>query len=310
MSEATVRDARSGVNPQDAAKDLRLRLYRGEHLDVAAEYLDGRLEYSRDDRKAAALVSLAVRHHFAALERDGKLTVDVVTEQVGDGLSITVKWPEDEAVDEVDFAFELVDDSGATRVISRRFAREMVVGQGLSRVFGRTLASDQTVVLRPIRSAATVSAVARPSHRLRFNDRSLAPAMRTCIPNGDIAARSDFEFEPVQSSSTNAIDVYGAAQGREILEIISLEEQRERVRRERARRRRELQIRVLRIAVLTLVVVGVVLGVLLVAARFIPELAEWLPFPATGSQPGESLETPQSVRHGLFSLHPVTEWHL
>lgn len=310
MSEVSVDDAPSGVERRDTAAQVRQRLYRGEHLTVVEEYLDGRLAYSRDDWKTAALISLAMKHHFAALKRAGELKVDVVTEQFDDGLAITVTWPEDRAIDEVDIAFELVDDSGQTSVISRRFAREMAGGQGIRRVFGRTLASDQTVVLRPIMSAATVSAVARPSHRLRFSDRSLAPAMRTCLPDSESSARSDFEFEPAKVVTSNVVDIYGAARGREILEIISLEEQRERVRRERIERRRARQRRALRIAAVTLVAVGLLIGGLLVAARFFPQLADRLPIPVTGPAPHGSPETALSAEQHPSPWDLALERHL
>lgn len=307
MSEMTVAGERPAVESHEGAENLRLRLYRGEHLEVAAEYLDGRMQYSRSDWRSAALIGLAMRHHFAALQRADQLSVQVVTEQIGDGLAITVTWPADQAIDEVEIALELVDEKGAITPLSRRFARELVAGQGFGRVFGRTLASDQTVVLRPIRSAATVTAVARPSHRLRFDARALAPAMRTCLPAGEVEVRSDFEFKPNQSPETRVVDVYGDALGREILEIISMKEHRERIRREQARRRRELQRRVLRIAALTALAAGILVGALFLAARFIPGLADRLPLLSQSPEAEQSLAVPQSPTHALIPSYTLTE---
>lgn len=307
MSEDSVADAQLSERPVDTTGELRRRLYRGEHLKVAEEYLDGVLAYSRDDWRAAALISLALKHHFAALERTGELTVDVATEQEGDGLALTVKWPQDRAIDEVDVAFEIVHDSGARSVISRSFAREVAAGKGLARVFGQTLASDQGIVFRPIPAAATVSAVAQPRHRLRFNERFLAPEMRTCRPGHDVAVRSSFEFTPKQSVRAEVVDVYGDARRRDVFEIISREEQQERQRRARAEQRRRRWKRALRVGAVTLLVIGVLLGLLFASVRIFPEVGELLPFLVPDPEASDSFRSTVSGPRAPQLLPQLTE---
>jgi hypothetical protein len=274
----------------EPADEIRTRLFRGEHLSVARDYLAGRLKYAPDDREVAALINLAMRHHLAALNRNGELTVDIKTEQIGDGLAITVKWPDDSAIDEIDVAFEIMDATGALSHVSRKFEREMDAGKRGSQIFGKSLASDQTVVLRPLRAAATVSTVARLSHRLRFESRSVAPSMRSCFPETDAVAVSDFEFEPVAEAPASVVDVYRESQGREVLEIISIAEQRERERREKIRRRRERRRRLTRAVALMLTLMGLVFGALFLIGRFVPSLPEWFPFQPPGIESIENFE--------------------
>jgi hypothetical protein len=308
MTEDVLAEPATSSNARETVDRIRTRLFRGEHLNVVRDYLEGRLKYSQSDWEVAALISLAMRHHFATLNRDGKLTVDVRTEQVGDGLAITVKWPDDSAIDEVDVAFEIMDDTGNLGYISRRFEREKVAGQGASRIFGRSLASNQTVVLRPIRAAATVSTVARLSHRLRFDGRFLAPSMRSCFPETEVVAMSDFDFEPVAQAPSSVVDVYHEARGREVLEIITLAEQREREHQEQIRRRRELLRSLVKAVVLVVLFAGLVFGALLLIARFVPDLPEWFPFKPSGIEslePQEPGVVPSSLSVGISER----QWH-
>jgi len=261
--------------------ELKDRLYRGEHLAVAEDYLDGRLQYVPSDWQVASLVGLAMRHHFAALEREGKLVVGFAAEQIDDGLAITIRWPEDRAVDEVEISLELTDSAGASALISRQFQRSSDSGRASGGAFGSALASDQTVVLRPLRSAVEIRATARPSHRLRFDESVLAPQLRFCTPDPDTAPHHNIQFRPVEVVERTHIDVYREAQGRDILELVTPLEQRQRAQRARARRRRRRIKRVLKVTAAVLALIVILIGGLVLVHRYISPFPGWIP-PGSG----------------------------
>jgi len=276
--------------------DLKDRLCRGEHLAVVQDYLEGRLRYSPSDWYVASLVGLAMRHHFAELERQGKLVVGFVAEQIDDGLAITIDWPKDPAIDVVDVSLELTDATGESTLIARQFQRVSSASATAGSVFGRTLASNQTVVLRPLRSAVEIRATVKPSHRLRFDETELAPELRACAPPEEAIPHHDIQFRPVEIVERTHIDIYREAQGREVLELVTPQEQRERAQRARALRRKKKVRRAIKVTAAVAIFLAVLVGVLVLVHRFVTPLPDWIPLiPGEGVLDG----TPVRVSDGF-----------
>ncbi len=258
---------------------LRDRLYRGEHLIVAAEYLTEALDYDETDWRQAALVGLAMRHHLAMLERAGRSSLGFTSEQLGDGLCVTLKWPETPAINEVVLSVEFTDGEGRTTKINETFSRAENEGGRLSRSRGTSLASEQAVVLRPLRNATAVEVTAEPGHRIRARGSRLSPELRWSSAGEGARQERSIKFKPAPNAPRSSIDVYREKQGNEgVLELTDVKSvlaDIERWKRERFARRLKLVGLVVLISVATTLTV---VGSMLLLQRLGVTLPTWLPF--------------------------------
>ncbi len=217
----------------DLLTELRDRLHRGDHLAVAADYLAGRLSCDPSSWRQASLIGLAMHHHLEALDTSGRSKIGFEASQFDNGLAVTVDWPSAEEIDQVIVTAEVSDEHGNVRVIVEPFSRAEESSGFTARLRGSTLASQQTVVIRPLDDAVNVDVAVQAGHRLRFHAARLTPRMRW-IQAGEVAREQrSIAFRPSREPTRRQIDVYGdfqASNPTAALEIVTVEQILEEVR--------------------------------------------------------------------------------
>lgn len=268
--------------------ELRDALHRGEHLSIASKYLDGRLPYDRSDWRQAALVGLAMRHHLDRAGHMGSSAIRFETEQLGDGLSITLEWPEDSAIDQALVTIELCDADGGVTRIEQAFVRVEEAEGVAARFRGRALASNQEVVLRPVREAVSVDVTVHPGHVLRFDAAVLPSTMRSTRAGQEARQQRRIAFKPAPDVPRSPIDIYREMQGHAgALELIDATEARADIRRQQTLARKNRRRRRTRTLFVTLLILGLLVSALEMLSRFGVPIPEWVPVSRSDVVPGD-----------------------
>ncbi len=211
----------------DLLTELRDRLHRGDHLAVAADYLAGRLSCDPSSWRQASLIGLAMHHHLEALDASGRSKIGFEASQFDNGLAVTVDWPSAEEIDQVIVTAEVTDEHGNVRVIVEPFSRAEESSGFTARLRGAALASQQTVVIRPLDDAVNVDVAVQAGHRLRFHAARLTPRMRWSQAGEVAREQRSIAFRPSRESTRRQVDVYGdfqASNPTAALEIVTVEQ--------------------------------------------------------------------------------------
>jgi len=226
-TETSVPAASDHAPTLDLLTELRDRLHRGDHLAVAADYLAGRLSCDSSSWRQASLIGLAMHHHLEALDASGGSKIGFEASQFDNGLAVTVDWPNAEEIDQVIVTAEVTDANGNTRVIVEPFSRAGESGGFTARLRASTLASQQTVVIRPLDDAANVDVAVQAGHRLRFDAARLTPHLRWSQAGEAAREQRSIAFRPSREPTRRQVDVYGdfqASNPTTALEIVTVEQ--------------------------------------------------------------------------------------
>lgn len=264
------------VGRHEKCRRLTDRMYAAEHLLVAGEYLEGRLQEDLEDWCSASLVSRAMEHYLAAAEIDGSVAVGLDAVPFGDGLAITVHWPPEPAID----AVEVIVRIDEVRTISETLLR----GEGKTGILQRGRGSKKvrsvegTMVLRPVRTAAEISVTTRPLHRLRSETMGrFVDAWRDSHETTETT--QSFSYVPPKERMPSVIDVYREAHGQEdLFELIDMTEALCLIREANLARRQKLCRRGLIAATLLCTILSLLWGGAALANRLGRAVPEWVPF--------------------------------
>ena len=254
------------------------RMYAAEQLAVAEEYLAGRLDEDLEDWCTASLVARAVEHFLAHAQKEQDISVELDAAPFGDGLAISITWPDEPAINAVEVHVRIDQDQTISEVLLRGHGARGI----RRRVRGRDLATDGTLVMRPVRHAADVSITTRPCHRL---DSLAYPHLVGAMEDesAPVERSRTFDYTPPRMRAPSVIDVYREAHGQEdLFELIDMTTALELIRVEKQARAAAFRRKWLRrtvVMLLSLAVVGALtVSTAIVLNRSGRQVPEWMPF--------------------------------